>query len=540
MRLALGSVLRGRVHPAHLLGRPHGVSRLPAAPREAGSAAEEVVYAAAVVALAGPRREHQQHARAVTARERVALVGLEARQRAAASASNDVPSPAVIWTAPSSDDDPCVLLHLMLAERLAGLSTIRTARAPSSEWSDDRIARPRRRVELEEIPALHRRRSVSPPGYTQTPSHATRRRHVRDGPVPQQLLRRAQRARRGRGGRDRPGDDPTPLRLELARMGARTGRHPRHAHRRRPHRRRRRARRGHGQRGVGAGRRGRGAADRRDARRAARRAARSGAHGDRRRRGHGRPGSRSRCSTCPATRPATSRSSPTASSSRATCCSRARSAGSTSPAATGRRCSTRCESLLDRLPPDTVVHPGHGPTTTLGRELQTNPFLRELRASAAVSSKFQAPRGTHDVLPADAAWWHVVSTMEEVAALYGWGRIQTPGLRGHRALRAHVGRGSDVVHKEMYIVHRPQRPLAHAAARGHGADRARVRRARPAPRAAAGEGVHDRADVPVRRARAAAATASTTSSPSRRSARPTRRSTPRSSSSTPSCCGVWA
>ncbi len=36
--------------------------------------------------------------------------------------------------------------------------------------------------------------------------------------------------------------------------------------------------------------------------------------------------------------------------------------------------------LLDRFPADTVVRPGHGPATTLGRELQTNPFLRELRA----------------------------------------------------------------------------------------------------------------------------------------------------------------
>jgi glyoxylase-like metal-dependent hydrolase (beta-lactamase superfamily II) len=36
--------------------------------------------------------------------------------------------------------------------------------------------------------------------------------------------------------------------------------------------------------------------------------------------------------------------------------------------------------LIDQLPADTVVHPGHGPSTTLGRELQTNPFLRELRA----------------------------------------------------------------------------------------------------------------------------------------------------------------
>ncbi len=37
-------------------------------------------------------------------------------------------------------------------------------------------------------------------------------------------------------------------------------------------------------------------------------------------------------------------------------------------------------ALLDRFPADTIIHPGHGPATTLGHELQTNPFLRELRA----------------------------------------------------------------------------------------------------------------------------------------------------------------
>ncbi len=39
--------------------------------------------------------------------------------------------------------------------------------------------------------------------------------------------------------------------------------------------------------------------------------------------------------------------------------------------------------LLDRFPEDTVVHPGHGPATTLGRELATNPFLKDLRAERA-------------------------------------------------------------------------------------------------------------------------------------------------------------
>jgi glyoxylase-like metal-dependent hydrolase (beta-lactamase superfamily II) len=37
-------------------------------------------------------------------------------------------------------------------------------------------------------------------------------------------------------------------------------------------------------------------------------------------------------------------------------------------------------SLVDRYPPETVVYSGHGPPTTLGAELQRNPFLAELRA----------------------------------------------------------------------------------------------------------------------------------------------------------------
>jgi hydroxyacylglutathione hydrolase len=40
-------------------------------------------------------------------------------------------------------------------------------------------------------------------------------------------------------------------------------------------------------------------------------------------------------------------------------------------------------SLAARFPPETVVYPGHGPATTLGHELQSNPFLSELRAPQA-------------------------------------------------------------------------------------------------------------------------------------------------------------
>ena len=35
--------------------------------------------------------------------------------------------------------------------------------------------------------------------------------------------------------------------------------------------------------------------------------------------------------------------------------------------------------LVETLPPETRVFPGHGPATTIGRERATNPFLEDLR-----------------------------------------------------------------------------------------------------------------------------------------------------------------
>ena len=39
-------------------------------------------------------------------------------------------------------------------------------------------------------------------------------------------------------------------------------------------------------------------------------------------------------------------------------------------------------TLRDALPPETTVHPGHGPSTTLAAELAGNPFLAALRAES--------------------------------------------------------------------------------------------------------------------------------------------------------------
>jgi hydroxyacylglutathione hydrolase len=47
--------------------------------------------------------------------------------------------------------------------------------------------------------------------------------------------------------------------------------------------------------------------------------------------------------------------------------------------------------LLEAHPPETVVYPGHMGVTTLGRELQTNPFLAELRGRVAVPAAADPP-----------------------------------------------------------------------------------------------------------------------------------------------------
>ena len=67
-----------------------------------------------------------------------------------------------------------------------------------------------------------------------------------------------------------------------------------------------------------------------------------------------------------------------------------------------------------------------------------------------MATKFQAPRGTHDVLPGEYLWWHVVSTMERQAAEYGWQRVQTPGFEDTALFARTAGEASDVVNKEMY------------------------------------------------------------------------------------------
>ena len=46
------------------------------------------------------------------------------------------------------------------------------------------------------------------------------------------------------------------------------------------------------------------------------------------------------------------------------------------PGSDGRLLLDGIRTKLFALPPDTVVYPGHGPTTTIGQEMRSNPFVR--------------------------------------------------------------------------------------------------------------------------------------------------------------------
>jgi histidyl-tRNA synthetase len=66
-------------------------------------------------------------------------------------------------------------------------------------------------------------------------------------------------------------------------------------------------------------------------------------------------------------------------------------------------------------------------------------------------TKFEAPRGTHDILPRDQPnWQRVAEEMKRVCALYGYRRIQTPGFEETEIFARTSGKGSDIVQKEMY------------------------------------------------------------------------------------------
>src|SRR5919201_1882202 len=68
-----------------------------------------------------------------------------------------------------------------------------------------------------------------------------------------------------------------------------------------------------------------------------------------------------------------------------------------------------------------------------------------------MSARFQAPRGTFDVLPAQATVRALVErAAADLLARAGYGRIETPAFEDTELFERGVGQATDIVRKEMF------------------------------------------------------------------------------------------
>ncbi len=72
----------------------------------------------------------------------------------------------------------------------------------------------------------------------------------------------------------------------------------------------------------------------------------------------------------------------------------------------------------------------------------------------ARSERIQSPRGTKDILPDEAAKWRAIEqAVDEVALIFGYGEIRTPAFEQVRLFKRAVGEETDIVSKEMFLLH---------------------------------------------------------------------------------------
>ncbi len=89
----------------------------------------------------------------------------------------------------------------------------------------------------------------------------------------------------------------------------------------------------------------------------------------------------------------------------------------------------------------------------------------------ATKAKFQAIRGTRDLLPPDTALWnHVEQTARQVFGTYGFGEIRPPIFEPTELFARAVGGQTDIVSKEMYTFIDQSEKLEKAPKLGHFGD----------------------------------------------------------------------
>src|SRR5919109_23099 len=364
------------------------------------------------MARPGPRSEEKEDSRAPGARDPVALARVEPKQRP--SARFDALRPGTDLDRPVHHEQPGVLVDLVVAELLAGVEADEDGSRLLPRVEHDRAPAAFRSLELEEVPALHR------------------------------------------GDPNRPPDRGTPaVRLAGCRLRSISTRSDR-----------------------------------------ARRTATSSApKAQQHRRSSSTPASR--WSIFRATPPVTSRTRRTVCSSPATSCSRGVWGAPTCPAPTGTRWSnpSACSLTASRRRPSSIratvrrrrsprsepatrsspscARPDvsgatlrvrsrrgqcfeHGPGRPCARRVgrlrwRPAPPAGGRSRPEASGLKFEAPRGTHDILPSEQPLWQrAIGEAERLCALYGYRRIETPGIEDTELFIRTSGQGSDVVQKEMY------------------------------------------------------------------------------------------
>jgi histidyl-tRNA synthetase len=77
----------------------------------------------------------------------------------------------------------------------------------------------------------------------------------------------------------------------------------------------------------------------------------------------------------------------------------------------------------------------------------------EVKAEPEKGQKlFQVLRGMHDIVPKEEKYWKATfHTAEKLAEYFQFGRIDTPVLEDAHLYIRSVGKGTDIVDKEMYI-----------------------------------------------------------------------------------------
>ena len=68
-----------------------------------------------------------------------------------------------------------------------------------------------------------------------------------------------------------------------------------------------------------------------------------------------------------------------------------------------------------------------------------------------MSARFQAPKGTHDILPGESARWdRLERRTRQIADRYGYGEVRTPIFEATDLFVRSVGEATDIVRKELY------------------------------------------------------------------------------------------